>query len=91
MKLDPANAKSLIALLGAKWAGRACPMCLVGNWSVGEHIFELREFHGGSLSVGGPVLPVVPVVCTNCGHTVLLNAVIAQVLPPAPTREGGAS
>lgn len=68
--------------LRVKWAGRSCNMCGQGNWNVSGKLFELREFQSGSLSVGGPVVPVVPIVCTNCGNTVLVNAIVSGVVPP---------
>lgn len=56
-------------------------MCQVGNWNVNDTVFELREFHGGGMVIGGgPIYPVVPVSCNNCGHTVLVNAVMTGLV-----------
>ena len=74
--------KKIIAHLNAKWVGRACPLCGVANWNVQNSTFQLMEFHAGSVVIGGPVIPVVPVTCTNCGNTVLVNALIAGVVQP---------
>ena len=76
----------MIEQLQAKWAGRPCQMCQVGDWKVQDATFELREFHEGTLVVGGPIIPVVPVVCANCGNTILVNAIVAGVVKP---KEGG--
>jgi hypothetical protein len=46
-------------------------------------VWELREFGGGTLAVGGAIFPVVPLICRNCGNTLFLNAVIANAVPPA--------
>jgi hypothetical protein len=55
---------------------RKCPMCEHNLWDVSGTIFELREYHEGNIVIGtGPVLPIIPVTCTNCGNTVFLNAV----------------
>ncbi|MBO8131979.1 MAG: hypothetical protein H0Z29_10795 [Candidatus Marinimicrobia bacterium] len=65
----------IIQFLNEKWQKRPCPMCGVGNWSVQDRVFELREFRGGSLVVGGtPIMPIIPVICNNCGNTILINA-----------------
>jgi hypothetical protein len=80
------EAAKLIEHLRGKWAGRPCQMCGVGNWNVNESTFELREFNEGPLVLGGPIMPVVPVTCTNCGNTILVNAVVSGVVKP---REGG--
>jgi len=34
---------------------------------------------GGGLVLGGPVLPSVPIVCTNCGNTFFLNAKVLGI------------
>ncbi len=57
----------VIAHLNQKWAQRACPLCGVSKWTVQDSTFQLMEFTQGGLVVGGPVIPVVPVICTNCG------------------------
>ena len=84
------ESEKLIAHLSSKWGGRACPMCGGGPWNVHDTVFQLMEFHGGNIAIGGPVIPVVPVVCGNCGHTVLVNAITSGVIqaPPSPTGEG---
>ena len=74
--------KKAIAHLRAKWGERACPMCGVGNWSVNESTFQLTEFNQGSIIIGGPVVPVLPVICMNCGNTVLINAITAGLVIP---------
>ena len=62
-------------------------MCNHGNWSVQDTVFELRPFHGGSMVIGsGPLVPVIPVTCNNCGNTVLLNAIITGAID---RQEGG--
>jgi len=75
---------AVIAFLNSKWDNRSCPMCNKGPWSVQDRVFQLNEFHQGNLVVGGPLIPVIPVSCGNCGHTVLVNAIIAGVLPAEP-------
>jgi hypothetical protein len=75
------NSEALIKHLSEKWAGRKCSQCGVESWQIQESLFELRQFSGGGLTVGGPVMPVVPVTCANCGNTVLLNAIVAGVMP----------
>jgi hypothetical protein len=64
-----------------KWKGRPCQMCGLGNWNVSETIFEIREYNQGDLIVGGgPILPVIPVTCDNCGNTILVNAIKAGLI-----------
>lgn len=59
-----------------RWGPVSCQMCHQGKWAVGDKVFELREFCHGAIKIGkGPIIPVIPIVCTNCGRTVLINAV----------------
>jgi hypothetical protein len=86
LQLDP---DKVITHLRDKWGGRVCQQCGEGNWTVQAKAFELRQFHGGSLVVGGAVLPLVPVICTNCGNTVLVNAIVAGAMSPQPDESEG--
>lgn len=74
------DAGRLIAYLQTKWQDRPCPMCGARQWNVQNTSFELREFHGGDMVIApGPVIPLVPVMCTNCGNTILINCLVAGV------------
>jgi len=76
------DAKQVIEMLSAKWKGKACPMCNSGPWNLGDGIYELREFHGGSLVIGpNKIIPVVAVTCANCGNTQFINAVSTGLIP----------
>ena len=77
-----------IAFIGQKWGGKGCPMCGKGPWSVQDRVYQLSEFHQGSMVVGGPLIPLVPVTCNNCGYTIVVNAILAGALPgPLPLPE----
>jgi hypothetical protein len=78
-KLDAART---IEYLQRKWLGNPCPMCRVSSWNVQGSVYQLLQFNPSALVVGGPVVPVIPVVCNNCGNTVLVNAITAGLLPP---------
>src|SRR5688572_23095801 len=85
-KIEKANQEKVLSHLKEKWAGRTCPMCLTGNFNLQDTLFEIREFGQGGFTIGGPVLPVVPVVCTNCGNTILVNAMISGAATPEPAQ-----
>jgi predicted nucleic-acid-binding Zn-ribbon protein len=56
---------------------RNCPVCGNNNWTLANGYVQLPlQKEIGSTVLGGPVLPCVPIICTNCGNTVLLNAFI---------------
>lgn len=82
------DSQQLLKFLAEKWANRPCPMCGKGPWNVQNKTFQLMEFHQGGVVIGGPVVPIVPVACSNCGNTVLVNAILAGVVKPdAPSPE----
>ena len=46
----------------------ACPMCKQSNWQVGDDLVHSPVTTlGGPMSLGGPHIPMVQIVCTNCG------------------------
>jgi hypothetical protein len=80
--MNTKDAEKIISHLKLKWSGRSCPLCQVGPWEVQQSVFVLLKFDGGSINLGGEVVPVIPVTCKNCGNTILVNAIIANVLAP---------
>ncbi len=77
------DTQKMIQFLNEKWQGTICPYCRGPEWNVENKMFELREYNKGNLYLGGPnssIVPVVPVTCSNCGHTVLVNALVAKVM-----------
>lgn len=79
----------LLEYLRQKWGEeRPCQMCGHKEWAAADKVFELRAFKGGILMVGGPVTPVIPIACTNCGNTVLVNAIVAGLLKKAEESTG---
>jgi len=73
--------KGFVANIQEKWNGRPCPMCGAANWKVQPSIFQMSEYSDQGLMVGGvPLLPLVPVTCSNCGNTMLVNAVVSGLV-----------
>jgi len=76
--------------LQAKWKDRPCPMCGQDSWSIQQGVFALLELHEKGVAIGSSspspvhpaaeVVPVVPVVCKSCGNTVLVNAIVADII-----------
>ena len=76
-----------IAHLNNKWGSKPCPMCGNAQWSISDKIFELREFYGGDILLGGSIFPVFTVMCTNCGNTVFVNGIVSKVVEPQNAKE----
>ena len=54
------------------------------QWSVPDSLVEVREFQQGGLAIGGPVYPSIFIICSKCGYSFLLNALIAGIVVPSP-------
>lgn len=74
------DSQKLIDDLNAKWQMKICPLCGKQDWAVAGTVFELREFHGADNFIigSGPIQPVVPITCMNCGNTILINPMISR-------------
>jgi rubredoxin len=69
--------------LDTYWAGsRICPICGSEDWITFEKAWECREFNRGNLVAGGPVLPLVAMMCNVCGHVLLFNAIAVRAIQP---------
>ena len=72
-----------------KLTPHVCPLCGKGPWVAGNTVFQLIEYNQNSIVIGGPVLPVIPICCENCGNTYFVNTLIAKLtdLPQQNTEE----
>ena len=77
----------LLDFLQAKWQNRPCPMCGGGPWQVEDTPYQLTQFQQGGFLIGAPVVPVAVITCGNCGNTVLVNALLAKVIPSPAKQE----
>ena len=61
---------------------RSCPLCDTQDWEVYSHVpLPLSPLPSAHV-FGAKALPCVALVCKHCGNTVLVNLVVAGVLPP---------
>jgi hypothetical protein len=88
MKLTPDQNSKLLSFIQSKWKPPyVCSCCASNSWNIGQELFQLTQFAGGAMIVGGPLVPVAPLICTNCGNTVLVNAIVAGIVDPNATQE----
>lgn len=85
MTLDPEQLKRAFRAI-ERWLPFACPVCKREEWAVMDTLYEMREFTShGRLSLGGKVIPSLPVLCKTCGYTLLFNAVqLGLAVQPSP-------
>ena len=77
MKLDDAKVRNY---LGSKLTG-PCGGCGERTWTYDSTVYELREFHGGNMVIGGSsILPILTVTCAACGTIRMINPIAAGLL-----------
>lgn len=68
--------------LDSKWTrSNNCPVCAASEWSVSQVPYALKQIEGAT------VMPLYPVSCTNCGLTMLFNAIAAGLMSDSPEYE----
>lgn len=67
MSLTTSQKETIVKTLKSK-SGLACPMCQNKQWTIGDEIVSVNPVSlSGSTVMGGPFIPMVQVVCNNCG------------------------
>lgn len=86
MKIDKSKSEFVIKRIRelSGPSGITCPICGNKEWVIGDTIFESREFQNGNIIVGGnsSVMPFLTLTCSNCGYTMLLNAIKYGLIQP---------
>ena len=83
MQLTPQQQKTLIEKINQIWTGpHQCIVCFKHEFNISDRVFELREFHGGNMMIGGnsQIYPVITLTCANCGNTIFLNAIFLGIV-----------
>jgi hypothetical protein len=54
-----------------------CSVCHTNNWNVGDGLVRLvLQTDPLKVILAGPSYPLIPLICSTCGNTQLLNAFI---------------
>ena len=89
MQLNDKEREIVLAKFGELAPDAICPICESGELHVMDTIFELREYQGGQLKLGGrtSIIPVIPASCPECGHIQLFSAVRLGVVEVEKSEE----
>lgn len=77
-----------IEFLKSKWKNK-CPMCGTGDWLVQGTTFQLMEFHKNATILGGPVMPVLPIICRTCSYVAFISPLVAGLIELDEKETGG--
>jgi hypothetical protein len=82
-ELTEEQQQKLNAWLQEKWNGaKLCPICNQDTLALESALAEVGVFvAGGGIYAGSPSYPCAVLICTNCGYTLLFNAVLSGIVP----------
>lgn len=82
-KLSSVEKQKVADFLRARSKGPiVCPICKEANWFIGDHVvWSMGKGEGQAFVRGGQNYPEVMVILNRCGYTMLVNAVMAGILP----------
>ena len=83
--------RRIVEWLKQRGAPKHCAACGQNNWNLGAHLVVPSTWMGGGISLGGPSYPLAMLICRNCSHTVLFNAVIMGIVEQMKEETGGGS
>jgi len=83
MKLDDKQKENLLKHFNKNWPEpNICPICKNDDWALSDTIFGIQEYNKGKFIIGGSTMPLIPLVCKICGHTILFNAISIGIVEP---------
>lgn len=67
----------IISAIQARAPQASCPFCHRGPFTLVDRYLSLSLSEtAGAVVLGGSVLPIVSLVCSNCGHTQMFNLIV---------------
>lgn len=68
MSLTDRQKTTILSTLNAKGVKAMCPMCGKNSWEIGGELVSTTALNpGGTMVVGAPIVPMIQLICTNCG------------------------
>jgi len=68
MSLTERQKQTIQQSLSAKKVRASCPMCNAQQWQLWDDMVAATPTQpGGGMAIGGPHVPMIQLVCTNCG------------------------
>lgn len=79
MPINSSQQEKLKAWLDSKGVRPQCGACGSNDWAPGD-IVAAPRYSSQGLAIGGPTVPMVQLVCSNCAHLMLFAAVPIGIL-----------
>jgi len=80
MKLSDKQQNKIKQFLNERWhEPRSCTVCKETDLTFSDTLFSLAEFNPDNLFAVTTEIPVVALVCSNCGNVTLFNAIVMGI------------
>lgn len=65
-----------------------CPMCKQDSisWIGPVSMYTPISLDDRNIFLNGPIMPLLPIMCSNCGNTVLVNGILAGIMSTSGER-----
>lgn len=81
MQLTPEQVAYIVDRIAELWGPRPCEACGADDWSLSTSVCVLSSYlPAQDVPEESPVVPVIPVTCSKCGNTRLVNAIAIGVM-----------
>lgn len=75
MAFSQEDRQRIVSVINERVSDWTCRLCKHNEWTLADGLIALvLQAKPGTVMVGGPTLPCFAATCTNCGNTLLLNA-----------------
>ena len=75
------NQEKFLTEINTKWINKNCPMCGHNNWAISPDMATLVNLdEKWGIQLGGKIMPLVAITCSNCGNTVFVNPLVLKSL-----------
>lgn len=82
------NKQKIVMEITKKVQDLKCPMCFSKNFTLTEGYFaHVLQNDLKNINIGGKNVPVVPIVCKNCGYILEFAAGVLGLLPKSENKD----
>ena len=81
-KLSSKEREKAQAWIREHWKNWRCPFSGDTDWKLGEHLARVNIPRDGGLGISSEYYPYLAVMCSGCGYTVFINAVVVGIMSP---------
>ena len=69
IRLTEEQNKAILEKVQEKIKDYSCPLCKSKDATIQAYIINMQTSNNFSVRIGGDIMPVVPIICSNCGNT----------------------